>query len=165
MILIKLLLPWESQMNKKSTAIEKLTLYDKPEESPGYLLWRVSTQWRTSIENTLKKLDLTHPQFVILATTEWLTKNDEKISQVDIAKAAGLDPNTTSQILRGLEEKNLIKRTRSVNERIKNPALTKTGSVKLAKALPAVEQADNNFFSIIGNKKLNELIIIFQELL
>lgn len=152
-------------MNKKVKTIEHLTLYDKPEESPGYLLWRVSMQWRTSIENTLKLLDLTHPQFVVLTTTAWLTKNNEKISQIDIGRAAGLDPNTISQILRGLETKNLIKRTRSVDERTKSPTLTKTGSVLLAQALPAVERADTKFFDTLSTKESNELIKIFQKLI
>ena len=78
---------------KPKITIENLTVYKKPEESPGYLLWRVSSRWRSAIEDTLKPLDLTHPQFVILATVGWLTKDQTKISQIDISKAAELDPN------------------------------------------------------------------------
>ena len=106
-------------MNKLNN-IEKLTLFKTPKESPGYLLWRVSLAWRSVIEEVLKPLNLTHPQFVVLATTAWLTKSGDHINQIDISKASRLDPNTTSQILRGLEAKNLIKRTRFINERSKD---------------------------------------------
>jgi DNA-binding MarR family transcriptional regulator len=89
---------------------KKISVFQAPEDSPGYLLWRVSTQWRREIEVALKPFDLTHPQFVILATTGWLTKQGAKVSQIEIGQQAGLDPNTTSQILRGLEAKALIAR-------------------------------------------------------
>lgn len=150
-------------MNK--TDIQTLTMFKNPEESPGYLLWHVSLAWRSSIEDTLKKFDLTHPQFVVLATIAWLTKNGEYISQIDISKASGLDPNTTSQILRGLEAKNFIKRMRSLNERSKNPNFTELGSNTLNKALPAVEKADLNFFDPLSSKEIKTFIKIFQKLI
>ena len=124
-------------------------MYAAPEESPGFLLWRVSTLWRRAIEAVLKPLDLTHPQFVVLATTGWLIKAQEKVSQADIGKLVSLDPNTTSQILRGLEIKKLITRSHSIDERSKYPKLTKEGSQRLSKALPLVEEADAQFFSCI----------------
>jgi MarR family transcriptional regulator, organic hydroperoxide resistance regulator len=150
-------------MNK--TNIQTLTMFKNPEESPGYLLWHVSLAWRSSIEDTLKNFDLTHPQFVVLTTIAWLTKNGEYISQIDVSKASGLDPNTTSQILRGLEAKNFIKRIRSLNERSKNPNLTELGSKTLNKALPAVEKADLNFFEPLSSKEMKTLIKIFQKLI
>lgn len=124
-----------------------------PEESPGFLLWRVSTSWRRSIEAILKPLGLTHPQFVVLACTGWLTRSGEKTTQAAIGRQAGLDPNTTSQILKSLQTKGLIDRPRS-DERSKSPSLTSTGKQTLSKALPAVEKADAQFFSPLKNSKL-----------
>lgn len=132
---------------------DAISAYATPEESPGFLLWRVSTLWRRSIEDVLKPLDLTHPQFVVLATTGWLIKAQEKVSQIDISKLAGLDPNTTSQILRSLEAKKFIIRSHSIDERSKYPQLTKEGANRLVKALPLVEQADAEFFSSVDLKK------------
>lgn len=152
-------------MNEKHSSIEELTMYKTPEESPGYLLWRVSALWRSNIENTLKKLDLTHPQFVILATIEWLTKSTKKIAQIDISKAACLDPNTTSQILRGLESKKLIRRTRSINERSKSPHLTTLGFERLSLALPVVEKADKLFFEVLNFSECENLLEYFLKLL
>lgn len=149
---------------KKAIDFEQLSLYSTPEESPGYLLWCVSMQWRRIIENVLKPLGLTHPQFVVLATVGWLTQKKEAISQAEISKSAGLDPNTISQIIRGLEIKKLIKRKRVVDERSKNPVLTDLGSSTLMKALPAVEQADKKFFEVLSSKETKQLLKFFQEL-
>ena len=128
---------------------EQLSNHETPEESPGFLLWRVSTLWRRKIELVLKTLDLTHPQFVILACVGWLTRTGAMVNQLDISRQAGLDPNTTSQILRGLQAKGLVHRARSRDERSKHPTLTETGAKKLSEALPAVEQADAEFFAIL----------------
>lgn len=148
----------------KRTNIEKLTLFKTPEESLGYLLWHVSLSWRNCIEETLKPLDLTHPQFVVLATTAWLTRDGNHINQIDISKAARLDPNTISQILRGLEAKKFIKRARSLNERSKNPSLTDNGFNVLEKALPAVEKADSKFFKLLTNQEIDALVKIFRKI-
>lgn len=150
-------------MNKNNT-IEEMVQFKTPEQSPGYLLWQVSIMWRSFIEDTLKPHGLTHPQFVLLATTAWLTKDGEIVSQSDVSYATGLDPNTTSQILRGLEQKKLIKREKSLNERSKNPFLTDAGIAVLDKALPAVEQSDSQFFEVLSIKEQETLFNIFQKL-
>src|SRR3989344_9535580 len=123
-----------------------ISQFDIPDESPGYLLWRISSLWRSKIEAVLKPLNLTHSQFVLLATVAGLTKDGKSVSQADIGRMAGLDPNTTSQIIRGLEAKQFIKRKQSVDERSKNPRVTILGSEQLSKALPEVERADADFF-------------------
>lgn len=134
-----------------------------PKQSPGFLLWHISTSWRSSIEDVLKNFGLTHPQFVILAVTGWLTRKGELVTQALIAKMAGLDPNTTSQIVKGLEKKGLIERKASSDGRAKNPLLTSEGSKILAKALPAVEQEDHRFFNGLSKKELDDLVRIFQK--
>src|SRR5271170_3360923 len=132
-------------MNKRLD-FEKISSHEGPKQSPGFLLWHISTSWRSSIETVLKPLGLTHPQFVVLATTGWLTRNGELITQVAIGKMAGLDPNTNSQILKGLEQKRLVKRNPSSDGRAKNVFLTPKGSQILNLALPVVEQTDARFF-------------------
>lgn len=152
---------WVLKLNKnKLLDFKKISIFKGPEDSPGYLLWRVSTKWRRIIEIALKPFDLTHPQFVILATTGWLTKQGAKVSQIEIGQQAGLDPNTTSQILRGLESKELIVRAHSVDERRKHCVLTKKGATRLSKALPAVESADETFFKLLGPKEAGFLKVL-----
>lgn len=143
---------------------KKISIHEGPKQSPGFLLWHISTSWRSSIEAVLKPLGLTHPQFVVLATTGWLTRNGAPVTQVAIGKMARLDPNTISQIIIGLEKKGLIKRESSSDSRAKNPKLTTPGNELLAQALPAVEQADNYFFNILSSKELDALVCVFQKI-
>lgn len=148
----------------KGVNFEEISIHDIPEKSLGFLLWHISTSWRSAIEGILKLMNLTHPQFVVLATLGWLTRGGERVSQADIGKMAGLDPNTTSQIIKGLEQKNLIKREQSADGRAKNPLLTDQGSNILGKALPAVESTDARFFEGLSNKERDAMLKIFQKL-
>jgi len=149
----------------KRLEFKKISVHKGPKQSPGFLLWHISTSWRSSIEAILKTFSLTHPQFVVLATTGWLTKNGELTNQAAIGKMAGLDPNTTSQIITGLEKKGLIKREALSDGRAKNPKLTAQGNDLLAQALPAVEQEDSKFFSILSSQELEKLVRIFQKIM
>lgn len=144
---------------------KKISVHEGPKQSPGFLLWHISTSWRSSIEAILKTFSLTYPQFVVLVTTGWLAKNGELTNQVAIGKIAGLDPNTTSQIITGLEKKGLIKREASSDGRAKNPKLTAQGNGLLAQALPAVEQEDNKFFNVLSLQELEKLVRIFQKIM
>lgn len=148
----------------KKIDFKKISIHEGPKQSPGFLLWHVSTSWRSSIEAILKTFNLTHPQFVVLATTGWLTRNGDLITQVVIGKMAGLDPNTNSQIIKGLEQKDLIKRTPSFDGRAKNVSLTPKGSQILSNALPAVEQTDGSFFNLLKESEINALVELFQKL-
>ena len=144
---------------------KKISIHEGPKQSPGFLLWHISTSWRSSIEAVLKTFGLTHPQFVVLATTGWLTRNGELTTQIAIGKLAGLDPNTTSQIIKGLEQKALIKRDKSSDGRAKNVSLTSQGSLTLGSAMPAVEGADAKFFSILTKEETSALLEKFQKLM
>lgn len=152
-------------MKQKTVNFKKISVHEAPELSPGFLLWRVSTAWRSRIEAALKPLKLTHPQFVVLATIGWLTRNGQKATQADIGTMAGLDRNTISQIIRGLEEKQWVKRLPSDDARAKNPHLTPKGSNLLNTALPIVESADANYFEKLTPSEMNSLLPVFQKLM
>lgn len=147
------------------TNFKKISIHEGPKKSPGFLLWHISTSWRSSIEAVLKTHGLTHPQFVILATTGWLTRNDELTTQVAIGKLSGLDPNTTSQVIKGLEQKELIKREKSSDGRAKNVSLTSHGANILIRAMPAVEKADVKFFSVFTKEEADNLLEMFHKLI
>lgn len=148
----------------RNVDFKHISVHEGPEKSPGFLLWHISTTWRAAIEAVLKPLDLTHPQFVVLATLGWLTRNGNRVSQAAVGSMAGLDPNTTSQIIRGLEAKKLVKRVAAADVRSKNPLLTSSGSAKLIAALPAVEQADASFFQQLTEQETTKILMLFQKL-
>jgi DNA-binding MarR family transcriptional regulator len=149
----------------KLTDFENMSKFSGPEESPGYLLWRVSTQWRAEIEKELKLCDLTHPQFVLLAVIGWLSRKNGISTQIEISRAAAMDPNTVSQVIRGLEAKKLIKRVQKKDARSKNAFLTDKGIEVLAQALPAVEAVDTNFFAVLTLQEQKEIAQLFQKLI
>lgn len=142
----------------KKVSWKKITQFKGPEHSPGFLLWRVSTQWRRQIEAALAQVELTHPQFVLLANIGWLTRNKEKISQVGLARHCGTDINMTSQVLRALEKKGLIQRKqRKGDERSKFPTLTSSGAQLIEKAIPLVESVDEAFFKNLESEVVEVL--------
>lgn len=150
---------------KPRVDFKKMSRHDGPMDSLGYLLWRVSLKWRGTIEAALKDYDLTHPQFVVLASLGWLTKEGDMVTQAVVGKMAGFDPNTASQILRGLESKKLIKRIQKQDERSKNPILTSAGVKRLSDAMSkAVERLDDHFFKPLNKTEAQQLIQLFRKL-
>jgi DNA-binding MarR family transcriptional regulator len=124
--------------------------FQEPGRSPGFLLWRASLEWRRAIERRLAPIELTQPQFVVLAGTGWLTRHGISVRQVDLARHIGMDVNTLSQILRGLERRKLLTRDGVRRHAARRPRLTAHGEVLLARALESVEAADAAFFALPG---------------
>lgn len=139
----------------KKVSWKKISEFEGPEQSPGFLLWQVSTQWRRKIENALSTLDLTHSQFVLLASVGWLTKSGAEVTQIMLAKHCGTDINMTSQVLRALERRGFIVRyQREGDERAKYLRITEKGAGLVEQAIPIVEEVDRNFFSILKDTKI-----------
>ena len=121
-------------------------IHPAAEENLGFLLWQVSTLWSSSTAAALKPLGLTHPQFVLLATIDWL--KDKESTQEQIGKRTILDPKPTAHLLRSLEVKGLIELSNGGSEYL----LTTAGAKLLAKALPIIESADAAFFASVDPK-------------
>lgn len=149
---------------QENVNFKEISVHETPDQSPGFLLWQVSTAWRRAIELRLDSMGLTHPQFVVLATLGWLTRNGDRVTQVSLGKMAKLDPNTLSQIIRGLEKKELVRRVRSTDKRAKNPTLTAKGTQLLKRALPAVESEDKEFFRPWTGEEVRQMTHLFQKL-
>lgn len=108
---------------------------------------RVYNKWHSMIKKELKKMNLTHPQFVVLASLAYLSQNGNEITQVMISKLSGIDVMTVSQILNLLEKNDFVKRKEhSRDTRAKAVILNKKGEEILQKAVPLVEQIDEIFF-------------------
>ena len=78
------------------------------QQSTGLLFIRAYHKWHGLIKSQLKTIDLTHPQFVVLTTLAALLRQQEWVSQTDIARFSDMDVMTVSQIIRLLVQKNLI---------------------------------------------------------
>ena len=108
---------------------------------------RVYNKWHSMIKKELKKMNLTHPQFVVLASLAYLSQDSNEVTQVMISKLSGIDVMTVSQILSLLEKHDFVKRKEhSRDTRAKAVILNKKGEEILQKAVPLVEQIDEIFF-------------------
>ena len=117
------------------------------EESPGFLLWHVTLRWQREIAAALGPLDLTHVQFVLLATTWWLNSRGEEPNQLGVATHAGTDVKMTSEVLRKLEAKGLVVRTvDAADTRARRIHVTERGGDLALAAVAAVEGVDAAFF-------------------
>jgi DNA-binding MarR family transcriptional regulator len=118
-----------------------------PEDSPGFLLWHVTLRWQRTMVAALAPLDLTHVQFVLLATTWWLNARGEDPNQLSLARQAGTDVKMTSEVLRKLEAKGLIVRAvDTADTRARRLRVTSRGAELAVRALAVVETADAEFF-------------------
>lgn len=126
--------------------------FKTPGESPGYLLGQITLLWQRKHKKVLDPLNLTQTQFVLLTALGWLSRENDKVTQVDIANQGNADRMMVSKVLRTLEEKKfIIRQEHPTDTRAKVIHLTNEGAKVLQKALTAVENADIAFFSVIGN--------------
>lgn len=135
---------------------------EKPEESSGFLLWQVTNLWQREIKKALEQYNITHSQFVLMASIHWLTLHKQEVTQIILSSHTKIDPMTTSTVLRTLQQKNLITRQEHVTDtRAKIVVLTETGKEITKKAIVTVEAFDKKFFSILGinTKSLNQNLI------
>ena len=135
---------------------------DEYKKSTGLLFIRTYHKWHGMIKNKLRTIDLTHPQFVVLTTLAALLRQQEWVSQTDIAQFSDMNVMTVSQIIRLLVKKGLIMReVHPKDSRANIILLTDMGLQKVNQALPLVEGIDQAFFGKLENntETLNQLLI------
>jgi MarR family transcriptional regulator, organic hydroperoxide resistance regulator len=126
---------------------------DGPYTSPGFLLWRVSAAWQRSIRAALEPLGLTHAQFVFVATLAWHqthARNQDSVTQAQLAQTIGMDVMTASQVARTLQGKGLLERRPKPGDgRAMTLELTSAGLEVARRSLPLVNAADATFFALL----------------
>ncbi len=129
------------------TAISKLkSSFQRPDESPGLLLWQITNEWQAAQRAALKPFGLTHVQFVLLASLTWL-EGERPVTQRDLADHAATDPMMTSQVLRALELRGLVLRApHPQDKRARALAATPAGVELANRAVACVETCDREFF-------------------
>jgi DNA-binding MarR family transcriptional regulator len=124
------------------------------DDSTGLLLWQVTNRWQAAQRAALKPFDLTHVQFVLLASLTWLDV-DGPVTQRVLADHAVTDPMMTSQVLRALEVRGLVRRdAHPTDKRAWSLTATPTGRALANRANVAVEACDREFFGVLDGEKL-----------
>ena len=122
--------------------------FESADDSPGFSLWQVSSMWQRRINEGLRPFDLTHAQFVLLASLTWLAGDDQPLTQAALASHAKMDTMMVSNVLRTLEEKGLIARTpHPTDSRAKSLTVTSKGRALASQVVHVVENIDREFFS------------------
>jgi MarR family transcriptional regulator, organic hydroperoxide resistance regulator len=139
--------------------------FEQAKESPGFLLWQVTSIWQRHLRSELEKVELTHVQFVLLATCQWYNQHAEVegMSQIQLSQQAKIDVNVTSKVLRTLETKKLVLRSPHLTDTRANViTLTPAGKALIAKANIIVEQADRQFFAKIDGEQAKLIQLLTQ---
>jgi DNA-binding MarR family transcriptional regulator len=147
----------------KKDALPLPTRMSGPAESPGFLLWKISNAWQRRQRDALQPYGLTHSQFVMLAAATWFGAA-ETLTQARLAQLTGIDPMTTSQVLRTLEAAALIERgDHPTDPRAKAITVTRAGRELARRAIVVVEENDAAFFAPVAADAAR-LVAMFQAL-
>ncbi len=129
------------------------TRFASADQSPGLLLWQVTNRWQAAQRAALAPLGLTHVQFVLLASAVWLAGSDGVVTQRALADQAATDPMMTSQVLRTLESKDLVRREAHPSDgRAKAISPTPAGVELANRAIEVVERCDAAFFGVLDDR-------------
>lgn len=139
--------------------------FEKPEDSPGFLLWQTTMVWQRLIKQALEPYDISHAQFVILATLLWFEAHSYDTTQILIAQWSKLDKMTVSKSLKILVSEGLVHRMEHKKDtRAKSVSLTEKGKTLVHKLVPIVEKMDATFFGRMPDQEQKSLITILNQL-
>ena len=140
-----------------------------PENAVGFVLWRISGRYQREIDRTLSPIDLTSLQFITLALVAWFGRDDQPVTQIELARSAGIHPMQVSQTLKALETKKMVSRQKSKSDtRAKRVEVTSRGLQSLHVALPKVIEVQQRLFGkagLPGGALLKELLRIDSSML
>ncbi|HMM03849.1 MAG: MarR family winged helix-turn-helix transcriptional regulator [Prevotella sp.] len=146
------------ERNRAITSMENINI--------DTLISHVLKLWSRSKKQILDEFGLTGSQFEILAALYDLSASGRDIIQVNLSEETGIDPMTTSSILRNLEKGCIITRVRGrIDTRVIYIGLTdhgknlyKTASVKMANC------CDNLYRNIDKENLTIQLLSLSREL-
>ena len=137
-------------MNKKHPGL----IASDNNDSSGFLLWQAATLWQRGLKKELDKINITHPQYILMSSLLWLSKQQESVTQINLSVHSRIDPMTTSAIIKILQRKNLVEREEHhTDTRAKKTTLTTEGMKVTRQAAKVIERFDNRFFKPLSKKE------------
>ncbi len=120
----------------------------------GFLVWRLSTRWRTAVDRAVKPLGLTHATFSLLGVLTGLTTRGRRPSQRELADATGLDAIFVSKLARTLEQAGLLERPADPDDpRAVRLSLTARGHEVITAAFDVIRDVNEEVTAPIGGTK------------
>jgi len=135
-------------------------------ESIDSLIWKIFKFRQRVYQKLLEEYGLTGSQLELLGAIYHLSKRDIEVTQILLSQKTGIDPMTTSTILRNLQKKGLINRHESTTDtRARIVEVTDTGSEIFEKAIIKIKEGRALLFKNIDCKALKiQLQILLQEM-
>jgi MarR family transcriptional regulator, transcriptional regulator for hemolysin len=122
--------------------------YERADESPSFLLWKLAALWQERVMTALRSFGLTQTQYAILASLRWFEEHGELPTQQHLGDHARIDKMTLSKAIRKLEGAGLVTRQDAPHDaRATQVGFTTCGRRIAAKAVVAVVDADETFFA------------------
>lgn len=138
--------------------------FEKPADSPGFLLWQTTIIWQRLIKDALEPYDVSHSQFVIMALLLWFEKNAYDTTQILIVNWSKLDKMTVSKAINKLLSKGFLTRfEHKTDTRAKSVLLTASGKKLIYKLVKIVENVDANFFGGVSTMEQKKLMNILHK--
>jgi MarR family transcriptional regulator for hemolysin len=139
----------------RAVADESPFRYAEANDSPGFLLWKITALWQSTLAGVLGDFGITQTQYAILASLRWFEERHEPATQTHLAEHAKLEKMTLSKAIRRLEEDGLVKRAQSsADGRATLVRFTRKGRKVTEAAIVAIEQADDLFFGGLSATEL-----------
>ncbi|MEV0408330.1 MarR family winged helix-turn-helix transcriptional regulator [Actinoallomurus sp. NPDC050550] len=118
-----------------------------PLMSPGFWLHHAALAWRQAMDAGLRPMGLTHTQFNLLASVNWLTNQTGPPTQQQAAELSGADRMMTSKVLTTLEARGLLTRVPDpADSRTNRLIATAEGRDLVRRAVQAAAEVDAAFF-------------------
>ena len=126
-----------------------------PEDNVGFLLWRLTLEWRSRAGVVLQPFGLTHTEYVLMALLFWQKSRDgSHPTQRTLAELGGLDPMLVSKTMRPLANAGLVESVAdSSDARTSRVALTDEGCSRFQRAAAAIGEAHQEFLAPLGERR------------
>ena len=125
----------------------------------GYTLLHAAQTWRIEATAVLKPHGLTVPQFLVVMALYRQTRHDwAALTQSELSTRLGMDANTTSQIVRGLERRAILLRfAHPTDARARALSLTPAGLSVARSASADARRLNDTYFSVLDASQLADL--------
>jgi MarR family transcriptional regulator, organic hydroperoxide resistance regulator len=122
----------------------------------GYALAAAAHEWRADLAEALADLGVTPSQFFVLASLlHSHARGSEAPTQKRLAELSGMDPNTVSQVLRGLDRRGIVSRERREQDSRSVAVVMSAEGLELARTCAQRARALNReFFADVDDEAL-----------
>ena len=122
----------------------------------GYALMHAAQTWRTEAAEVLRPHGLTVPQFLVVMELYRRARHDwSPLTQAEVSARLGMDPNTTSQVVRCLERRQLLLRSRHPDDaRARALTLTPIGMERAREASAVARAHNDTYFGVLDASQL-----------